>query len=58
MGGPGERLHSRLGARLAGLSGRRRVAGTVAALVLILVVAGAAVAAASGPASKHLTSNS
>jgi triacylglycerol lipase len=50
MSGPGERLRSRLGPRLAGLSRRHRFAGVVIGLVLVLVAAGIGIVAASGTA--------
>ncbi|HTA10966.1 MAG TPA: hypothetical protein VK836_20770 [Streptosporangiaceae bacterium] len=50
MGGPGERLRSRLGRRFAALSGRRRLAGAVVSLVVVFGAAGAGIAAASGTA--------
>ncbi len=50
MGGPGERLRSRLGRRFTALSGRRRLAGGAVGLVVVVAAAGAGIAAASGTA--------
>jgi triacylglycerol lipase len=50
MGGPGERLRSRLGPRFAALSGRRRLVVTAVGLVVVIAAAGAGIVAATGTA--------
>ncbi len=50
MGGPGERLRSRLGLRFAALSARNRLVVTAVGLVAVLAAAGAGIVVASGTA--------